>query len=61
MYTLLGAKPIQVVLDIRALSFFGNMIRQKDSIEQQVIRRQLAVKDEDSTSFTVTIRKILQK
>ena len=61
VYTLLGAKPIQVVLDIRALSFFGNMIRQKDSIEHQIIRRQLAVKDEDSKSFTITIRKILQK
>ena len=61
VYTLLGAKPIKVVLDIKALSFFGNMIRQKDSIEHQVIRIQLAVKDEDSTSFTVTIRKILQK
>ena len=60
-YQLLGAKPIQVVLDIRALSFFGNMIRQKDSIEHQIIRRQLAVKDEDSKSFTITIRKILQK
>ena len=61
VYTLLRAKPIQVVLDIRDLSFFGNMIRQKDSIEHQVIRRQLAVKDDDSISFTVTIRKILQK
>ena len=37
------------------------MIRQKDSIEHQIIRRQLAVKDEDSKSFTMTIRKILQK
>ena len=61
VYTLLGAKPMEVVLDIKALSFFGNMIRQKDSIEFQIIRRQLAVKDTDSASFTVTIRRILQK
>ena len=27
VYTFLGAKPIQVVLGIRALSFFGKMIR----------------------------------
>ncbi|KAK3091906.1 hypothetical protein FSP39_023590 [Pinctada imbricata] len=37
------------------------MIRQKDNIEFKVISRQLAVKDEDSTSFTVTVRKTLQK
>ncbi|KAK3088117.1 hypothetical protein FSP39_014918 [Pinctada imbricata] len=61
VYTLLGAKPIEVVLDIRRLSFFTNMIRQKDNIEFKVISRQLAVKDEDSTSFTVTVRKTFQK
>ena len=61
VYTLLGAKPIQYVLDIRALSFFGNMIRQNDSIEHQIIRRQLAVKVSKSKSFTITIRMILRK
>ena len=60
VYTLLGAKPMRIVLDIRALSFFGNMVRQEDTLEYQIIRRQLSVKDENSSSFTVTIRKILQ-
>ena len=61
VYTLLGAKPINVVLDIRALSFFANMIRDKNSIEFKIINRQLAVKDTDSASFTITIRRLLQK
>ena len=52
---------MEVVLDIRALSFFGNMIRQRDSIYFQVISRQLAVKSEHSASFTIQIRKTLQK
>ena len=52
---------MEVVLDIRALSFFGNMIRQRDSIEFQVISRQLAFKSENSASFTIQIRKTLQK
>ena len=61
VYTLLGAKPIDVVLDSRALSFFANMIRDKNSIEFKIINRQLAVKDADSASFTITIRRLLQK
>ena len=61
VYTLLGAKPMEIVLDIRALSFFGNMVRQEGTLEHQIIRRQLSVKDEKSSSFTTLIRKILQK
>ena len=61
VYTLLGAKQMEIVLDIRALSFFGNMVRQEGTLEQQIIRRQLSVKDEKSSSFTTSIRKILQK
>ena len=61
VYTLLGAKPMEIVLDIKALSFFGNMVRRKESLEHQIICRQLAVKDETSSSFTITIRKTLQK
>ena len=61
VYTLLGAKPMQITLDIKMLSFFTNMIRQKGSIEYQIIGRQLAVKGTESASFTVTIRKLLQK
>ena len=59
VYTLLGAKPMEVVLDIRSLSFFANMIRDKDNIECKIINRQLAVKD--SASFTISIRRLLQK
>ena len=61
VYTLLGAKPMQIVLDIKVLTFFGNMIRQKDTFEHQIICRQLAIKEESSASFTITIRKTLQK
>ena len=37
------------------------MIRDKNSIEFKIINRQLAVKDTDSASFTITIRRLLQK
>ena len=53
VYTLLGAS--------KCCLFFTNMIRQKDSIEYQIICRQLAVKGTESASFTITIRKLLQK
>ena len=52
---------MQIVLDIKVLTFFGNMIRQKDTFEHQIICRQLAIKEESSASFTITIRKTLQK
>ena len=61
VYTLLGAKPMEIVLDIKTLSFFTNMLRQRESIEFKIISRQLAVKGEESSSLTISIRKILQK
>ncbi|KAK3101457.1 hypothetical protein FSP39_003722 [Pinctada imbricata] len=61
VYSLVGAKPISVVLDIKVLNFFMSLARQTDSKEHQIIRRQLAVKDENSASFTITVRKTLQK
>ena len=56
VYTLLGAKPLEIVLDNKALSFFGNMVRQKESLEHRIICRKLAVKDENSSSFTITLQ-----
>ncbi|KAK3092357.1 hypothetical protein FSP39_001859 [Pinctada imbricata] len=57
-----GERKGEVVLNyIKVLNFFISLARQTDSKEHQIIRRQLAVKDENSTSFTITVRKTLQK
>ena len=60
IYLLLGCLPIEGTLDKNYLSFFGNIIRH-DSVEKNIIRRQLAVKDQSTHSWTRNIKEILNK
>ncbi len=60
-YVLLGALPISLHVDMRKLTFFGSITRQKDTAEHEIARRQLAVKDASSHSWFIQIRQLLQK
>ena len=61
VYSLLGATPISSQIDINALTLFGSIIRSQGSIEKEVAVRQLAIKEEESKSWFIYIRKTLNK
>jgi hypothetical protein len=56
-YLLMGMPPIQAILDIRTLLFFGTIARQKDSLLYHVARRQMATKSIKTRSWFVHIIK----
>ena len=58
---LLGAKPVEAVVDQSTLTHFGNILRSEDSIEWELARRQLAVKTNKSKSWFIHVKKLLRK
>lgn len=60
IYGLVGQFPIEFELHRRQFSLFGNIVRE-DCIERELAARQLAVKDENSSSWFVMIKKNLYK
>jgi hypothetical protein len=61
VYTLLGSIPLEGQVHIRLLTFFGNVLRNPGTVEYEIIKRQLAIKDFSSNSWTVQIKTILAK
>ena len=61
VYALLGATPITSQIDVNALTLFMNILRNPDSVEFEIARRQLALKSSDSHSWFVNIRHTLSK
>jgi hypothetical protein len=59
VYLLLGECPISGTVHRNILGFFGSLILQRESAEFAIIQRQLAMKDLDSSSWVVHIRKLL--
>ena len=62
IYILTGILPIEAQLHIRALGLFNNICNQPDdSIEKSLARRQLLLKNDQSSSWFVAIRHMLRK
>ena len=61
VYGLLGAKPVEAVVDQSTLTHFGNILRSEDSIELDLAKRQLAVKNNKSKSWFIHVKKLLRK
>jgi hypothetical protein len=61
VYGLLGAKPVEAVVDAAVLTLFGNIARDVDSVECEIAERQLAVKKFNSRSWFMKVRSILNK
>jgi hypothetical protein len=61
LYLVLGQLPIRELLARNKLTLFINMIRNSGSVEEQIIRRQLAVKDSNSNSWVVSIKVLLAR
>jgi hypothetical protein len=58
---MIGAIPIEGQLDIQVLSLFNRILLQEKSLEYDIVRRQLAVKDFKSHSWVTMVRKVLSK
>ena len=62
VYILSGLIPVQEQVQWKALTLFNNICRQDDSsIERRLAIRQLTVKDLDSTSWFISLKKALYK
>ena len=61
LYLLLGCIPLEGQLHIKLLTFFVGILRRPGSIEHEIIKRQLAIKDLTSHSWVVPIRTLLSK
>ncbi|MES9879590.1 MAG: reverse transcriptase family protein [Sedimenticola sp.] len=61
IYALTNSIPIESQIDKRLLSMYVGTIKQTNTLEYQVIRRQLAVKGEGSHSWTIEVRRLLSK
>ena len=60
-YVLIGAIPTQMVIERNMLSMLMNILRNQSSVEYQIIRRQLAMKDDKGHMFVSRIENILEK
>ena len=60
-YLLLGARPIEAELHIRSLTFLLNIIRSGNPTLRGIMDRQLCMKEENSSSWFIYIKKLLHK
>ena len=58
---ILGIRPIEQELDIRKLVLLGNVFLNKDSLEYEIVQRQLAVKSYESKSWFSVCNRLLHK
>ena len=62
VYVLTGFIPIKGQIDQKVLTLFNNITRQADkSIEKQLAKRQLTLKDNTSNSWFIAARRILHQ
>jgi hypothetical protein len=61
VYGLLGAKPIAAIVEHAVLVHFGNILRSDGSIELELARRQLALKEDKSKSWFVHVKQLTYK
>ena len=60
-YLLIGALPVEAHIHIKALTLFGSIMRREESLEYEVVERQLAVKDSSSHSWAIHIKHLLDQ
>ena len=62
LYIISGILPIEAQIDIKCLTLFNNIPRQpEDAIENLLSKRQLNIKENNSASWFITIKKKLYK
>ena len=61
VYSLLGAILITTQIEKNTLTTFYNIAVNKEFVEHEIARRQLAIKDQNSNSWFTHIRNLIQK
>jgi len=61
VYVLLGAVPVEIVIERNMLSTIMNIARNKLSVEYRILSRKLAMKNENGKIFNNRIQEILEK
>ena len=61
IYLLLGAIPVQDLIHIKILTFFASIARRKNAVENELFRRQMAVKDMTSNSWVNQVMRLLHE
>ena len=61
VYSLLGAEPVEAIIDRNRISLFYNIARLQGSTEQKILKRQLIVSDHNSSSIASSMRRTLEK
>ena len=61
LHILLETLPLEAHLDTQVLSLFARLLHLPDSFEQEILCRQLSMKDIDSASWTQKVRTLLKK
>ena len=61
VYLLLGAETIEALIHKKMIGFFGQITRDKDSLENQIAYRQIAIYDLNSKSWFSRLKVVLAK
>ena len=61
LYLLTGSTPLEAIHHRNVLTLYARMLRREDSVERDIIARQLAVKDMTSNSWVILVRELLCK
>ncbi len=61
IYLLIGTPPLEATIHIKTICFFLTQLRRSDSIEYQLIERQLAMKKDSANSWTWYVNKLLKR
>ena len=61
VYLLVGALPVEALIHKKVLCIFGAIMRRDDSLEYQVMERQLGMKSSSSHSWAIYVKKLLHQ
>lgn len=61
LYLISGVLPIQALVERNVLTFFRSMVIDRTTKEYEIVTRQLAMKDMDSKSWVILVKKLLNK
>ena len=61
VYLLLGLQPIELLIDKKILTLFGQITRDRNTLEFEIAQRQIAIHDLNSPSWFSLVRKTLMK
>ena len=61
VYMLVGALPVEALIHQKVLCMFGAITRRDESLEYEIMERQLGMKDRSSSSWAIHVKKLLAR